>query len=89
MKKLKILIADDEVLLQEIYMMVLETEFNCDFIVASNGNEAIEALKTQGPFDVILSDYRMPEANGGKVFLFNKGLHNSPFFLFSGGFLQD
>lgn len=89
MKKLKILIADDEIMLQEIYMMILETEFNCDFVRTSNGNEAIEALKTQGPFDLILSDYKMPEANGGKVYLFNKEHENIPFILFSGGFLED
>jgi len=69
--------------------MILESEFNCDFFRAANGNEAIELIKNQGPFDLIISDYKMPEANGGKVFLFNKSLHNTPFILFSGGFLQD
>lgn len=89
MKKLKVLIVDDEVMLQEIYIMALESEFPCEFLCVSNGNEGIEALKGQGPFDLILSDYRMPVANGGKLYLFNKTLHNTPFFLFSGGFLED
>jgi|GEM_PF-591277 len=89
MNKIKVLIADDEPMLQEIYSMILEAEFNCDFFRAENGNEAIELIKNQGPFDLILSDYKMPEANGGKVFLYNKTLHNTPFILFSGGFLQD
>jgi response regulator RpfG family c-di-GMP phosphodiesterase len=89
MKKLKVLIADDELMLQEIYSMVLETDFCCDFTFVANGNDAISALKNDGPFDLILCDYKMPEANGGKVYIFNKNLHNTPFFLFSGGFLQD
>ena len=69
--------------------MILEAEFNCEFVTAANGNEAIEAIKTRGPFDLILSDYKMPEANGGTVYLFNKAHQNTPFILFSGGFLQD
>lgn len=89
MKKLKVLIADDELMLQEIYIMVLEADFSCEFICVANGNDAIAALKNDGPFDLILCDYKMPEANGGKVYLSNKTLHNTPFFLFSGGFLQD
>lgn len=89
MKKLKVLIADDEIMLQEIYMMILDSEFDCEFIRTANGNQAIEALKTQGPFDLILSDYKMPEANGGKIYLYNKEHDNTPFILFSGGFLQD
>lgn len=89
MKKLKVLIAEDELMLQEIYMMVLETNYACEFVCVTNADEGIEAIKNQGPFDLILSDYRMPAANGGKLYLFNKTLHNSPFFLFSGGFLHD
>jgi response regulator RpfG family c-di-GMP phosphodiesterase len=89
MKKLKVLIADDEVLLQELYVLILEAEISCDFVCVSTGNQAIEAIKTQGPFDVILSDYKMPEGNGGKVYLFNKAHHNTPFLLFSGGLIND
>lgn len=89
MKKLKVLIADDEIMLQEIYMMILETEFDCEFVRTANGNQAILALKSEGPFDLILSDYKMPESNGGKIYLYNKEHDNIPFILFSGGFLDD
>lgn len=83
MKKLKILIADDEEFLQEIYEMILETEHPCQFVRVSNGDEAIKVLKENTDFDLIVSDYNMPGSNGGKIYLFNKEHQNIPFFLFS------
>lgn len=89
MKKLKILIADDEEFLQEIYEMILETEYQCQFVRVANGDEAIASLKENPDFDLIISDYNMPGANGGKIYLFNKEHQNVPFFLFSAGELSD
>lgn len=89
MKKLKILIADDEELLWELYEMILESEFSCEFTKVHNGEEAINLLKNGADFDFIISDYNMPNSNGGQVYLFNKAHSNIPFFLFSGGDLRD
>lgn len=89
MKKLKILIADDEEMIRDLYEMILESEFSCEATKVSNGAEAIEALKNTPHFDIIISDYKMPEATGGKVYLFNITQANIPFFLFSGGELGD
>ncbi|MGZ3787409.1 MAG: response regulator [Bacteriovorax sp.] len=89
MKKLKILIADDEEDLQDVYEMILESEFALQAIKVKNGNEAIAELKAQSDIDLILSDYNMPLANGGKIYLYNKLTLNLPFFLFSGGSLDD
>ncbi len=89
MKKLKILIVDDEEMIQELYEMILETEFDCQFLKAKSGDEAIEKLKEHCEIDLVISDYNMPMGNGGKVYLFNKAQNNIPFFLFSGGELTD
>jgi CheY-like chemotaxis protein len=88
-KKLKILIADDEEMLRDLYEMIIETEFSCETTKVSSGSEAINVLKNDPHFDIILSDYNMPEGNGGKIYLFNKTQNNIPFFLFSGGELRD
>ncbi len=89
MKKLKILIADDEEILQDIYEMILETEFSCQTIKVASGNDAILKLQEMDDIDLIISDYNMPDGSGGKIYLFNKEKNNIPFFLFSGGELQD
>lgn len=89
MKKLTILIADDEEILQDIYEMILGTEFSCETIKVKSGNEAILKLQEVNNIDLIISDYNMPNGNGGKIYLFNKEKNNIPFFLFSGGELQD
>lgn len=89
MKKLKILIAEDEEILRDLYEMILESEFSCEIIKVSNGVEAIDTLKKDLHIDIILSDYNMPEATGGQIYLFNKNQQNIPFFLFSGGEICD
>lgn len=89
MKKLKILIAEDEEMLRDLYEMILESAFSCEIMKVTNGAEAIDALKSDLHFDIIISDYNMPKATGGQVYLFNKGKANIPFILFSGGELCD
>jgi response regulator RpfG family c-di-GMP phosphodiesterase len=89
MKKLNILIADDEELLRDVLEMILESEFDCLSVKVANGNEAIAALKKNPEFDLIISDYNMPEANGGKIYHYNNENKAIPFFLFSGGDLTD
>ena len=69
MTQLKILIADDEEFLQELYEMILETELPCQFIKVFNANNGIEALKSDPTIDLIISDYNMPGSNGGKLYL--------------------
>ncbi|MBC7538884.1 MAG: response regulator [Bacteriovorax sp.] len=89
MNKLKILIADDEEMLRDLYEMILESEFSCETTKVSSGTDAINALKSSAQFDIIISDYNMPGGTGGQVYLFNKNQTNVPFFLFSGGELGD
>ena len=89
MKKLKFLIADDEEMIQDLYEMILESEFSCETIKVSNGVDAIAALKESNDFDIIISDYNMPKSKGGDIYIYNKAHQRLPFFLFSGGDLAD
>lgn len=89
MKKFAVLIVDNEELMRNLLDMVLRSEFNCETMNVQNGELAIEILKSGKTFSLIISDYYMPESDGGKVYYFNKNLDNVPFFLFSGGDYQD
>lgn len=88
-KKFKILIVDDDKMLQDLFEMILKEEFDCETIKVSDGNLGVEALKNANDFSLIISDFFMSDADGRKVYNFNKNHHNIPFFLFSGGELQD
>lgn len=79
----KILIIDDEADIVEL--LVDGFEF-ADFQVesASSGSDGIEILKQQS-FDVVLSDYKMPNGDGKKVYEFIQSQdHNLIFVLLSG-----
>lgn len=59
---LRILVAEDNAINQELLLMVLESSgFTAD--VAKNGLEVLAALKTQD-YDVILMDLSMPKMDG-------------------------
>lgn len=89
MEKFKVLVADDEEMLQDLFEMILVGEFDCEIVKVANGLSAIDALKKTNDFSLIISDYHMPGAKGDKVYIFNKANQNIPFFLFSGGSLID
>lgn len=80
MRKMKILIVDDEHDILEI----LAEEFKFyghEIEMAVSGNEAIEKLKLS-QFDVIVSDYRMPNGNGMTLLNFVNSLVVKPIFFF-------
>lgn len=85
----KILIADDEEMLRDLYEIILEGEFPCEITKCQNGKEAIDELGKQNDFNLIVSDYNMPEATGGDLYKFNLSKNKIPFFLFSGGDIRD
>lgn len=78
--KRKILIVDDE---RDIVEILAEEFINCghEIDIAFSGNEAIEKLKLLS-FDVIISDYRMPNGNGMKLLAFVNSLLVKPNFFF-------
>lgn len=58
----RILLVEDEPLLQETYQVVLSTQpYECDF--AENGREALEKC-AQHTYDLILLDLMMPVMSG-------------------------
>ncbi len=62
----RILIADDESLIRDTVRDVL-VSYGCAVSVADDGNQALILLSTQ-PFDLVLTDIRMPGKDGYAVF---------------------
>ena len=61
----KILIVDDEASMREMLRIVLRRD-GYDVVLAENGRGAIAHLQA-GPFDLLLSDIRMPDVSGVEV----------------------
>ena len=70
--KLRILVVDDELSMREMLRIVLRRD-GYDVVLAENGREAI-ALLQAGPFDMLLSDIRMPDMSGVDVLRAAKAL---------------
>jgi response regulator RpfG family c-di-GMP phosphodiesterase len=58
----KILFVDDEENILAAFRRQLRKEFNLE--TANSGQEALDILSTNGPFAVIVTDYRMPKMDG-------------------------
>lgn len=65
MSNIKVLIVEDEKVLQDVYKLVLETN-GYEVHTADNGIEALKQLKAQQP-DVMLLDVFMPVMDGREV----------------------
>lgn len=67
--KAKILVLDDEERVRKIISMQLERE-GYEVKQVDGGDKAIEELKNGGPFDLMISDIKMPGTNGMDVLKF-------------------
>ena len=79
-KDFKILIVDDDLNI----LNLIEEEFKhlgYDVSTATSGNEAIKILESRG-FDVVISDFRMPDGNGMAVLSFVNTMKVKPTFYF-------
>lgn len=65
MEMKKILIAEDDVFIAEMYSTKIESK-GYKFIIASDGKEALDKIRKENP-DVILLDILMPKLDGWKV----------------------
>jgi response regulator RpfG family c-di-GMP phosphodiesterase len=63
-----VLLVDDEPDISEIINLIIEPEFNLNCDTAENGKNAIEKIKANGNYDLIISDFNMPEGNGRFLF---------------------
>jgi len=61
----KILLVDDEENILAGYKRNLRNMFN--IFTANSGNDALEMIKSSGPFAVVISDYKMPQMNGNQL----------------------
>jgi len=66
--KHNVLVVDDEEELRELYKLILAEELDLNIAEAGSGHEALEILKANPNFDLIVSDYNMPKGNGEVVF---------------------
>lgn len=84
---LRVLIVDDEPDLRELLGLYLG--YNLEVVIqeAGSGTDAIEAVKrAEGQFDLVISDFTMPNGNGGVLESFlRQSYPNIPFLLVSGG----
>lgn len=60
-----ILLADDDSDVRTTLRLLLEMDTH-SVVEASNGQQALELLKSQ-PFDLVITDYIMPELSGDKL----------------------
>ena len=61
---MKILVADDHALVREMISSFLESQIDAGMERANDFGEALEKVKSSGPFDLVLLDYEMPGMNG-------------------------
>jgi CheY-like chemotaxis protein len=59
-----ILYVEDDPMIRELYAPMLAKSFPVKVIAVSSAEEAIEYLKGQETFNLIVSDYEMPHGNG-------------------------
>jgi len=65
MRAMRILVADDEAIIRKSFVRALQDD-GFEVEGAADGQEAIELLKTH-PFDLVITDLRMPNADGREV----------------------
>lgn len=61
---MKVLIADDHDRLRDTLVMFLKNESGLDTTAVGTFEQAVERVKADAPYDLILLDYNMPGMNG-------------------------
>ncbi len=74
LKELKLLFVEDETDLIQIIMETLD-KLQCNYLVASNGQQALDILKDNQDVDLIVTDINMPVMNGLEMI---ENIRNNP-----------
>lgn len=86
---IRVLMVDDDLVILEIAKVFLERSTNVEVDTNLSATKAIEILK-KNPYDVIISDYEMPEMNGISFLKKVRSMYqNIPFILFTGKNRED
>jgi response regulator RpfG family c-di-GMP phosphodiesterase len=68
-KTLNFLVVEDELEIADIICLFLGGQYSAQFTTASSGKEAIDIVEANvGVFHMVLSDFNMPNGNGGVLF---------------------
>ncbi len=59
----RILVVDDEEIVVLTIQDILEELPNCEIAVSTSGQQALQLFEQQ-PFDLLITDYRMPDMDG-------------------------
>lgn len=81
MKRMKVLIVDDEALIRDVIKEYLKLE-NINYLEASDGYEAIDLVKNND-FDVVVMDIMMPKMDGYTAVKEIRKFSNVPFIMLS------
>lgn len=80
----RVLLTEDEEFLCDLYRELLE-ELGLTVEVCSNGKEALERLKKDQEFDLLITDIKMPQLNGFQLYeAIQEFLPNLPVVMISG-----
>lgn len=63
---MRILVVEDEPLVREVLGVYLQEDAH-HVVLAVNGRMGLEKFRTEGPFDLVMTDRAMPEMNGDQL----------------------
>lgn len=85
---LRILVVDDEELIRMLMKNFMERLFG-EVVTAEDGEDALHKWEEFGPFDVVLTDLRMPKMNGIELIKKLKPLDAHPYIIIASAAAED
>ncbi len=88
LKDKRVLVADDEPNIRQTLAEIL-SRWGCKVDIAKDGAEACAQIASQAPYDLVISDIRMPHKNGYEIFDAAQHLGHKPPVILMTGFGYD